>query len=215
MKENMSSPAWKSFINKYDLTDIHVEKFKKYIEFLKKWNKKFNLTAIEDDSGIIKYHFDDSLSLSQFVDCKELKAIADIGSGAGFPGVPLKIMYPHLKLLLIEVNGKKVRFLQKLVEELDLSEVVVEQTDWRTFTRSVNFEVDLFCARASLQMDELHRMFKPSSIYKDSKLVYWAASTWQPSHNEKELLVGEFDYQVGERHRKLVLFENALIQPGE
>lgn len=215
MKEKMPSPAWKSFADKYNLTDIQVQKFKEYLELLKIWNKKFNLTAIEDDLGIIKYHFDDSLSLSQFVDCKKLKAIADIGSGAGFPGIPLKIMYPHLKLVLIEVNGKKVRFLQKMAEELELSEVIVEQTDWRTFTRSVSFEIDLFCARASLQMDELHRMFKPSSIYKDSKLVYWAASAWQPSHDEQQLLVGEFDYQVGERHRKLILFENDLTQPKE
>lgn len=197
--------AWVGFIKKYGLNESGQAKFKLYLDQLIAWNQKFNLTAITDEPEIINYHFNDSLSLGRFVDLHGLKSIADVGAGAGFPGLPLKIAYPHLKLVLIEVNGKKVQFLQNLIKELELTDVFVEQVDWRAFLRQDNFEIDLFCARASLQVEELVRLFKPGCVYKNAQLVYWAAKDWQPSAKVGELIVKSFDYTVGERHRKLIL----------
>lgn len=207
--------AWQILAERYQLTDQQIGQFQLYLEQLKAWNQKFNLTAITDDAEIIDYHFMDSLALSGLVDCAKLGSIADVGSGGGFPGLPLKIMFPHLKLILIEVNGKKVQFLQKLAASLNLTDVVVVQQDWRTFIRGAQYEVDLFCARASLQVEELLRVFKPSSIYSDSQLVYWASAEWQADLQAQKWLSREYAYQVGQRNRKLVLFENILpVQKG-
>lgn len=207
--------AWQILAERYHLTTQQIGQFQLYLAQLKAWNQKFNLTAITTDSEIINYHFVDSLALSALLDCSKLAVVADVGSGGGFPGLPLKIMFPDLKLILIEVNGKKVQFLQKLVESLNLTDVTVVQQDWRTFIRGAQYQIDLFCARASLQVEELLRVFKPSSEYQRAQLVYWAAADWQANQQAQVYLVREQAYQVGDRNRKLVLFENVLpVQKG-
>jgi 16S rRNA (guanine(527)-N(7))-methyltransferase RsmG len=215
MKEVQMLAAWQILAERYHLTTQQIGQFQLYLEQLKAWNQKFNLTAITTDSEIINYHFVDSLALSALLDCSKLAVVADVGSGGGFPGLPLKIMFPDLKLILIEVNGKKVQFLQKLVESLNLTDVTVVQQDWRTFIRGAQYQIDLFCARASLQVEELLRVFKPSSEYQRAQLVYWAAADWQANQQAQVYLVREQAYQVGDRNRKLVLFENVLpVQKG-
>ena len=202
--------AWADLVQKYELSESCVIKLQIYLDWLIAWNNKFNLTAITNESEIINYHFNDSLSVSQLFNINDLQMIADVGAGAGFPGLPLKIVYPHLKLILIEVNGKKVEFLKSLVAELGLINVQIEQLDWRTFLRQGEYKVDLFCARASLQVEELVRIFKPGCVYKEAKLVYWAAKDWQPSAKVRDLISETFNYSVGERKRKLVLLQQKL-----
>ena len=205
MKEKKLDAAWESLVQKYNLSTQQLTQFKLYLDQLVAWNNKFNLTAITDSLEVIAYHFDDSLILSRFLDLKSLNTIADVGSGGGFPGLPLKILYPHLKLVLIEVNGKKVEFLKNLSSSLGLQDVIVEQLDWRAFIREGVYPIDLFCARASLQVDELLRIFKPGCVYKNSKLVYWAAQNWGESSYVGWIL-SRYNYTVGNRERKLVLF---------
>ena len=95
--------------------------FEKYMDLLIEWNKKFNLTAITDENNIIIKHFLDSLSVAMVMDdCKEGSSLIDIGSGAGFPGLPLKIMLDKLDITLIDSVGKKITFLQKVIDILDL-----------------------------------------------------------------------------------------------
>jgi 16S rRNA (guanine527-N7)-methyltransferase len=212
MNDKILLSAWNTLIKRFDLDEKQISLFKKYLNFLKEWNRKFNLTAIKKDSDAVSYHFEDSLNLAKLVDCKDLKSIADVGSGGGFPGVPLKILYPHLKLVLIEVNGKKVRFLEKLVIELGLENVFVEKIDWRTFVRNADYTVDLFCARASLQVDELLRVFKPSSDYRNSKLVYWATESWKHDLDAEAFISKEHGYMVGDRKRRLILFKDSLVK---
>jgi len=199
--------TWKSLVRKYSLNESQEAQFRLYADLLISWNQKFNLTAITDEAEIVSYHFDDSLKLSQLVDLNTLESIADVGAGAGFPGVPLKIMYPHLKLVLIEVNGKKVEFLNHVTQELGLDQIEVVQLDWRAFIREGQYQVDLFCARASLQVEELVRIFKPGCVYKNAKLVYWAAQNWQADPKFRNLIADKFSYTVGSRNRNLVLFK--------
>lgn len=200
--------TWKSLAKKYSLNEQQIAQFKIYLDELVSWNKKFNLTAITDELEVLSYHFDDSLQLSKNIDFNTLNILADVGSGGGFPGLPLKILYPHLKLVLIEVNGKKVEFLKNLSDLLGLQDVVVEQVDWRAFIRQADYPVEIFCARASLQVDELLRIFKPGCAYKDSKLVYWAAQNWQPDNLSISMIDNVYKYTVGARQRKLVMFVN-------
>jgi 16S rRNA (guanine(527)-N(7))-methyltransferase RsmG len=214
MKEKKLDAAWESLVKKYNLNAEQIAQFKLYLDQLIIWNTKFNITTITSSLDVLAYHFDDSLALSQFINLKDLHVIADIGSGGGFPGVPLKILYPHLKLVLIEVNGKKIEFLKQLTQNLNLQDVFFEQIDWRAFIREGRYAVDLFCARASLQVDELLRIFKPGCIYKNSKLVYWAAQNWLASSYVNWIL-DEHKYVVGDRQRRLILFDSHLIAPAE
>lgn len=202
--------AWAGFVKKNELSESQLNKFKLYLDRLISWNQKFNLTAITEASEIINYHFNDSLSLSGLIDLSGLQTIADVGAGAGFPGLPLKILYPHLKLILIEVNGKKVEFLKNLITELELDDVIVEQLDWRAFLRAGAYKIDLFCARASLQVEELVKLFKPGCRYKNAQLVYWAAKDWLPSAKVNDFVIKNFKYTIGDRQRKLILFEQKL-----
>ncbi|MBI5892532.1 MAG: 16S rRNA (guanine(527)-N(7))-methyltransferase RsmG [Deltaproteobacteria bacterium] len=95
--------------------------FLKYLEELKEWNKKINLTAIKDDKDIIIKHFLDSLILAPFL--KSCKNLLDIGSGAGFPGIPLKIVMPELKVALLDANNKKVSFTNHIIRMLGLKDI--------------------------------------------------------------------------------------------
>ena len=197
---------WELFQKANNLTSEQVQKFIKYYELLIQWGQRVNLTRISGLVDVLNYHFADSLALAGALDLDKYSAIADVGSGGGFPGIPLKIKYSHLKVTLIEVVGKKVSFMRSVVEQLELEEVEVVQMDWRTFLRSYNEKIDLFLARASLQIPELLRVFKPSSIYQDSTLVYWASDKWQPTEAQKKYISKEFIYTVGNKKRKLVLF---------
>lgn len=101
--------------------DTEISLFLKYLEELKEWNKKINLTAIKNDKDIIIKHFLDSLILAPFL--KSCKTLLDIGSGAGFPGIPIKIIMPELKIVLLDSNNKKVSFMNHIIRVLGLKDI--------------------------------------------------------------------------------------------
>ncbi len=110
------------------LTPEHVAALQHYQVQLITWNERFNLTAITDDIGIQVRHFLDSFSCLLALEAGERlagKAIIDVGTGAGFPGIPLKILCPGIRLTLLEATAKKVRFLRHIVGELALKDVQV------------------------------------------------------------------------------------------
>jgi len=193
-----------NFVQDFSLSSVQEDQFKRYLSMLLRENEKINLTTIDSIEGVIKYHFADSLFLSKFVDFTEIKSICDVGTGGGFPGIPLKILYPHVELILIEVVQKKVRFLKKVINSLNLENSQVYDLDWRTFLRKTDYSIDLFCARASLQPEELIRIFKASCLYKNSQLVYFAATTWSPSNKVEKFIKKEEKYKVGNKKRKFV-----------
>ncbi len=202
--------AWHEFSAHYSLPADKAEQFKTYFELLMHYNKQVNLTAITSARGVIKHHFTDSLMLQNWYDVAAAKGIVDVGTGAGFPALPLKIMYPHLPMILIEPNGKKRKFLELVVEELGLSDVQTCAYDWRTFIRTTESELDLFVSRAALPVDELCRMFKPSSAYKDATLVYWASELWQPEEGVLPHISKDYPYKVGSRKRRLIFLKRPV-----
>ncbi|MHB8089940.1 MAG: 16S rRNA (guanine(527)-N(7))-methyltransferase RsmG [Anaerolineaceae bacterium] len=107
------------------LTEPQQKAFEIYETELLSWNEKFNLTAIRDAEGIRIKHFLDSLTCLQVMKPLHHERIIDVGTGAGFPGIPLKIIYPGLKLTLVESVGKKAGFCKHLVETLHLENVDV------------------------------------------------------------------------------------------
>lgn len=200
---------WKEFVAEFQLTESMQDQFERYLTLLQEWNDIHNLTAIEGNERILMDHFWDSLNIAKFYDFNAIKSIADVGAGPGLPGVPLKILYPHLELYLIEVNQKKVAFLEKVQEELNLSDVTVYELDWRTFLRKTNFAIDLFVSRAALDVEELLRCLKPGCSYKDTSLIYWASKHWQATAKEKLFLTNTIAYRVGNKDRLYAFFKNS------
>ena len=206
-KTEQENRVWGSFVGRFSLTDKQQEQFLSYLSYLVQENKKFNITAIVDFESIVSDHFTDALALSEKMDLNACTSLIDVGTGGGLPGVPLKIMYPHLQLLLIEVNQKKVIFLQEVAVLLGLQDVTVCDQDWRSFLRSYEQAPDIVVARASLSVDELLRMFKGSSSLRHATLAYWASKYWNATKREAELLEREEEYSVDHKLRRLIFFK--------
>lgn len=105
------------------LTERMVEQFTLYYELLLEWNEKINLTAITEPKEVAIKHMIDSLSCLDEKVFPEGASVIDVGTGAGFPGIPLKIFRPDLKLTLLDSLNKRIKFLQEVVDRLELSEV--------------------------------------------------------------------------------------------
>lgn len=105
------------------LNETQVAQFIRYKNLLQQWNEKMNLTAIVDDKEIILKHFLDSLSLAQFMKIDENTSIIDVGTGAGFPAVPIKIACPICNITLLDSLNKRLNFLNEVINELELSKI--------------------------------------------------------------------------------------------
>lgn len=142
----------------FGLSDEQIEKFEKYRNLLLEWNKKFNLTAIIDPDEIEEKHFIDSLIVSDFIDLSKGKLL-DIGSGAGFPGIPLAIAFPNLKITLLESNRKKVSFLNEAKVQLGLENVTISMGRAEELKQRDYF--DFVIARAVKQLNILAELSLP------------------------------------------------------
>ena len=106
-----------------ELNDTQVQQFIKYHEILVEWNSFMNLTGITEYEEVVQKHFVDSLALCKAMNVNEVSSLIDIGTGAGFPGIPLKIAYPHLKVTLLDSLQKRIKFLDEVVSQLGLENV--------------------------------------------------------------------------------------------
>lgn len=105
------------------LNEKQLHQFETYYKVLVEWNEKMNLTGITEREQVYTKHFYDSVSLAFYVDMGKVESLADIGSGAGFPGIPLKICFPHLRLTIVDSLNKRITFLKHVAGELGLEQV--------------------------------------------------------------------------------------------
>lgn len=103
------------------LTEYQKEQFDRYYQILVEWNKVMNLTGITDYDEVNLKHFTDSLTVVRTLDLNEICSVIDIGTGAGFPGLPIKIAFPNIKVVLLDSLNKRIKFLDAVAEELNLT----------------------------------------------------------------------------------------------
>ena len=147
---------------KITLTENQYEQFQKYFELLAEWNEKMNLTAITDESGVALKHFADSLSLLNFVDIPQNSSLADVGTGAGFPGVVLKIAIPDIKLTLIDSLNKRLVFLGEVCAQLGIeAELIHSRAEDGAKDEKLRESFDFAVSRAVARMNVLSEYCLP------------------------------------------------------
>lgn len=145
------------------LNDQQINQFNIYFEQLVSWNEKVNLTAITDKEEVYVKHFYDSISPSFFYSLQEAKTICDVGAGAGFPSIPLKICFPHLEVTIVDSLNKRITFLENLAAELDLENVHFVHARAEDFGQNKAYreQFDIVTARAVARMSVLAELCIP------------------------------------------------------
>ena len=147
-----------------NLTDQQKFQFERYFELLVEWNQKINLTAITEKEEVYLKHFYDSIApiLQGLIENQEIKLL-DIGAGAGFPSLPMKILYPQLDVTIIDSLNKRINFLQLLAEELDLEGIHFYHGRAEDFAQDKHFraQFDIVTARAVARMQVLSELTIP------------------------------------------------------
>jgi 16S rRNA (guanine527-N7)-methyltransferase len=194
------------FVGTTPLTDSQVSTIRTYVELLLKWNSKLNLTAIRDPEEIVTRHFGESLFAARqlFPTGNSHESVIDVGSGAGFPGLPLKLWSQNIDLTLIESNQRKATFLREVIRTLDLRLAVVLSQR----AESVSVHADLVTFRAAERFERVlpvaFGLLKPRGrmalLIGEAQVelaqallpdVEWKNSMPIPSSKNRRLLIGE------------------------
>ena len=144
-----------------DITEDKLIKLEKYYNLLVIWNEKMNLTGITEKEEVYLKHFYDSLTIVKAVDLNNFNNLCDVGTGAGFPGMVLKIVFPHLRVVLIDSNNKKITFLKNLVEKLGLINIECLNVRCEEYALKNLDSFDLVTARAVSNMRILSELCLP------------------------------------------------------
>ncbi len=194
------------------IDEKQAEKFEKYYNFLIEENKKFNLTAIIDKTEVFFKHFLDSILPVNLI--KENTKIVDVGSGAGFPAIPLKILRPDLKITLVDSLNKRINFLNQIIELLDLSNISAIHSRAEDFAKLNREKFDYAVARAVAPLNTLLEYLLPlvkvggeCLIYKSQKLP----EELQISQNALEILGGKVDKTLKFNIDEFEMERNILI----
>ena len=205
-----------------ELSDEQLEQFLTYYEMLIEKNKVLNLTAITDFDEVLEQHFEDSLSLIQAVDLEKSQAIIDLGTGAGFPGIPLKIAFPNLQITLADSLNKRILFLDDVIRELGLTgidtvhgraEDIAKNSDYRE-------KFDLCVSRAVANLSTLSEYCLPFVKIGGKFISYKAGECDEEVAASKSsifLLGGKISdikkFELGESGRAFVIIDKVSGTP--
>lgn len=145
------------------LSDRQLEQFDIYFKTLVEWNEKINLTALTAREDVYLKHFYDSISASFFNDFSKEISVCDVGAGAGFPSIPLKICFPHIKVTIVDSLNKRISFLEELAKKLEIDGVSFYHSRAEDFGANKEFRetFDIVTARAVARMSVLSELCMP------------------------------------------------------
>ncbi len=193
-----------------DLREFHIEiseekkdQFLDYYKLLTEWNSFMNLTAITEFEEVMKKHFVDSVSLIKaFPDLAEKRyTVMDVGTGAGFPGIPLKIVFPHHKIVLLDSLNKRVSFLNEVIDKLGLSEIEAFHGRAEDYARKKEFRenFDICLSRAVANLSTLSEYCLPF-VKKDGYFVSYKSEKiseeFENAKNAIKALGGAYEKQI-------------------
>ena len=144
-----------------DVTDSQLMQLDRYYHLLIEWNEKINLTRITEENDVYLKHFYDSLTLYRVIDLNSGLSLCDVGTGAGFPGIVLKIVFPTLRVTLVDALLKRVNFLKLVIDELGLKDIEVYHDRAESFARSNREKFDIVTSRAVANLRVLSELSIP------------------------------------------------------
>ena len=173
-------------------------KLETYCDFLMEYNSHTNLTAIKTKEDIYIKHFLDSLFITKVIDFNNINNLIDIGTGAGFPGMVIKIFYPNIKLTLLDSNNKKTTFLNELSDKLDINDIKIVNDRIENFAISNLNSFDVVTSRAVAYIDIITNLGLPL-VNKNGKLILMKGSFEEEleflSKYKNELNVNKFSIE--------------------
>lgn len=206
------------------LSDQQIYQFITYYEMLVEWNEKINLTAITDYDEVIKKHFIDSISLVKAVDLSKSQSLIDVGTGAGFPGLALKIAFPHLKITLLDSLNKRILFLNEVINALHLSDVETIHGRAEDFAKpdKIRERYDLCVSRAVANLTTLSEYCLPF-VKEGGKFISYKSEkiNEELDHAKKAIqilggtLVDQIEFKLPDSdiYRNLVVIEKVNKTP--
>ena len=209
-----------------ELNETQLSQFYTYYEMLIEWNEKINLTAITDFDEVLKKHFLDSIAIGRILNQNDIISILDIGTGAGFPGIPIKIAFPNVEIILMDSLNKRVNFLNEVIEKLSLKKISAMHGRAEDFAKKdlMREKFDLCVSRAVANLSSLSEFCLPYVkvggrfiSYKSEK----AKEELEASKNAISILGGgnvicdEFSLPDTDFNRTFVIIEKIKETPGK
>ncbi|NOL38601.1 16S rRNA (guanine(527)-N(7))-methyltransferase RsmG [Bacillus safensis] len=192
------------------LSPVQLEQFETYFRMLVEWNEKMNLTSITEKEEVYLKHFYDSISAAFFIDFHKVTTICDIGAGAGFPSIPLKIGFPHLHVTIVDSLQKRITFLNELAKGLNLQDTTFYHDRAETFgqRKEKRESYDLVTARAVARLSVLSELCLPL-VKKEGLFVALKASAADEEMQAGKKAVTVLGGEVVEKHSFVLPLEES------